>query len=203
MKLVALLLSASATPSLAALGHLKATAAAAQAMKDGGNAIGSSTDLADMGDNSRYVRPDPPDWRSHYDDYVRYVDPDGMGFVIQLHSEGTRHTERGEDYGFMCRGKKCEEGDWLVTNHVRACVRSNDDVRMGFGYARAMCGQYHTCICRSHPFLSHFCLPITLRMPIDQQQRGKVPLRVHSPSLAYGCWADQSQDERSLFRSRR
>ena len=105
---VVLLLSAATAPSLGQ--SLKATAAAAESIQDAAGA-GHSFD-----------RGSAPDWKTNYDEYVKYVDPDDLGFVIKLNSEGTRHTERGEDYGFMCRGKKCEEDDWLVTNHVSYIV---------------------------------------------------------------------------------
>ena len=58
------------------------------------------------------------DWKVGYEAYRQKVDPDNLGFVVKLHSEGTRHAERGADYGLMCRGKECEKDDWLVTNHV-------------------------------------------------------------------------------------
>lgn len=119
MKLIfpaVLLLSVPTTPSFGQ--SLKATAAAANAIKD----------AADGGDSDGITTAgvSPPDWKTNYEEYVKLVDPDNLGFVIKLKSEGTRHAERGEDYGFMCRKKKCEKGDWLVTNHVRCIIFVSD-----------------------------------------------------------------------------
>ena len=177
---VVLFLSSSTT----SLGQsLKATAAAARSIKDAAGA-GNFTEIA-----MRASRGNAPDWKTNYDEYVKYVDPDDLGFVIKLNSEGTRHTERGEDYGFMCRGKKCEEDDWLVTNHVRCII--------------LVLNEFFFYLVFGLHLLTNIILACAYSLLYtDQQQRGKVSLRIRPTCLPCGFWTDQSQNERSLLRSR-